>query len=137
MDNNDHTNSLTPILDTHVAPNELTASIDAHPVPLHASLLDDYVERNAFDDEDDEYITDYIDLVLFAIVSNAERAQKFQLNPTTLLLLEIRKHSSSIGRAGNCLNIHIQHLIQKFKSDINYDRLLSDIKNSVYRWELY
>jgi hypothetical protein len=133
VDNNDHANALTPILDTYVAPNEPNASIDAiaNPVPLHASLLDDYVERNAYDDDDGEYIADYIDLVLFAIVSNVERAKQFQLNPTTLLLLEIRRHSLSIVRAENCLNIHIQRHIQKFKSDIHYDGILSAIEDRV------
>jgi hypothetical protein len=69
-------------LAANVATNEPTASVDANPVPLHASLLDDYVERNAYNDDDDEYIADYIDLVLFAIVSNNERTKTYQLNPT-------------------------------------------------------
>ncbi len=96
MDNNDNAITLTPILDNYVATNEPTASIEANPVPLHTSLLDDYIERNAYDDNDDEYIADYIDLVLFAIVSNVERTKTYKLNPTKSLLLEIRNHSLSI-----------------------------------------
>jgi hypothetical protein len=46
---------------------------DPNPVPLHPSLLDDYVELNNFDDSDDDYISDYIDLVLFAIVTTIGR----------------------------------------------------------------
>jgi hypothetical protein len=131
VDNNDLANSLTPLLDTCVAPTGPTESPDTTPVPLHASLLDDYVARNAYDDDDDEYIADYIDLVLFAIVSNIERARNFQLNPTALLLLEIRQHSFSIVRAENCLNIHVRRLIQKFKSDIHYESTLSAIEDCV------
>jgi hypothetical protein len=37
-------------------------------VPLDSSLLADYVQHNAYDENDDEYLTDYIDLTLFAIV---------------------------------------------------------------------
>jgi hypothetical protein len=49
-----------------------------NPVPLHTSLLDDYVAMNAYNDDDDEYIADYIDLVMFEIVSNLERVKAFR-----------------------------------------------------------
>jgi hypothetical protein len=118
-------------LNDYVATPEPTAPTAANPVPLHTSLLDDYVERNNYDDDDDEYIADYIDLVLFAIVSNVELTKTYQLNPTESLLLEIRNNSRSIAKAKNCLNIHIRRLIQKFKSDINFDGIMSVIENQL------
>ena len=38
-----------------------TAAVDNEPspVPLHPDLLHDYVEHNSFDEDDDEYISDY------------------------------------------------------------------------------
>ena len=55
-----------------------------NPVPLHSSLLDDYVDTNHFDDGDEEYMNDYIDLVLYAIVLNIERQKAYQSNPTNV-----------------------------------------------------
>jgi hypothetical protein len=107
--------------------NEPTESIEDNPVPLHASLLNDYIDRNDYDNDDDEYVADYIDLVLFAIVSNLERTKVYQLTPTESLLMEIRNASQSIARAENCLNPHINRIILKFKSDINYDGIMSAV----------
>ncbi len=83
------------------------------PVPLHVSLLDDYVEHNSYDENDDEYISDYIDLTLFAIVQNVERQTEYRSNPTDALREEIDQHSISITRAENCLNTHIQRIVRE------------------------
>jgi hypothetical protein len=105
-------------MNNDVAPNEHanapTEPIEANPVSLHASLLNDYIERNDYDNNDDEYVADYIDLVLFAIVSNLERTKVYQLTRTESLLLEIRNASQSIAKAENCLNPHIKRIILKF-----------------------
>jgi hypothetical protein len=101
------------------------------PVPLQTYLQDDYVELNQFDDDDDESISDYIDLVLYAIIKNIERQTAYRLNPTDALLLEIREHSLSITLAENCLNIHIQRIIKNFKTTINYDALMSELNTPV------
>ncbi len=82
---------------------------------------------NAYNDDDDEYIADYIDLVMFAIVSNIERVKVFRQNPTNALQQVIHAQSNSITRAENCLNVHIQRLIRKFKSDVNYEGIMSDV----------
>ncbi len=84
---------------------------------------------NQFDDDDDEYIADYIDLVLYAIVSNIERQKSFRHNPTDALLQEILNHSASITRAENCLNIHIRRIIRNFKTFINYDECMLGLDN--------
>jgi hypothetical protein len=80
-------------------------------------------------DDDDEYIADYIDLVLYAIVSNIERQKGYQSNPTDALLQEILNHSASITRAENCLNIHIRRIIRNFKTSINYDACMLGLDN--------
>jgi hypothetical protein len=90
----------------------------ANPVLLHPSLLDDYVANNSYDESDDEYISDYIDLTLFAIVQNIERQREYRLNPSDALRNEIAIHSGSITRAEICLNIHIQRIIREFKRSI-------------------
>jgi hypothetical protein len=97
------------------------------PVPLHTSLLDDYVMHNSYDENDDEYTADYIDLILFAIITNVERQKTYRLNPTVALQNEIREHSISITSAENCLNEHIQRIIRNFKTSINYDALMSTL----------
>jgi hypothetical protein len=89
-------------------------------VPLHADLLLDYIENNAYDDDDDEYISEYIDLILFAIITNIERYNTYVFNPTAALLAEIQVHSSYISRAESCLNVHIQRIIRNFKSSLHY-----------------
>jgi len=104
-----------------------------NPVLLHTSPLEDYVAMNAYDDDDTEYIANYIDLVLFAIVSNLERVKVFHQNPTDALLQEIHNHSASITNAENCLNVHIRRLVGKFKLDVNYDGLMSEVSTSVTR----
>ena len=76
---------------------------------------------NRFDEDDDEYINDYIDLVLYAIVLNIERQKAYQRNPSDTLLQEITAHSASITSAENCLNIHIRRIIRNFKTSVNYD----------------
>jgi hypothetical protein len=88
----------------------------SNPVPLQPCLLEDYVEFNNYDEDDDEYITDYIDLVLFAIITNIERKNAYQRNPSNALLQEIIAHSASITRAENCLNVHIRRIILNFKT---------------------
>ncbi len=97
----------------------------APPVPLQASLLADYVEFNDYDDGNDEYILDYIDLILFAILTQIERSKQYQQNPTEALLHEISEHSAYISRAEKCLNVHIRRIIQNFKTTINYDVCMS------------
>jgi hypothetical protein len=84
------------------------------PVPLDSSLLADYIQHNAYDENDDEYITDYIDLTLFAIVQNMERLDEFRVNPTSTLMQDITEHSITITLAENCLNVHIQRIIRNF-----------------------
>ena len=100
---------------------------DPNPVPLLASLLEDYVNQNNFDDEDDEYISDYIDLVIFAIITNIERMNAYQHHPCNALMHEIHEHSASITRAENCLNVHIRRIIRQFKTTIKYDETMSHI----------
>jgi hypothetical protein len=100
---------------------------DPNPVPLLASLLEDYVDHNNFDDDDDEYISDYIDLVLFAIITNIERMNAYQQHPSNALMHEIHEHSASITRAENCLNVHIRRIIRQFKTTIKYDETMSRI----------
>ncbi len=97
-----------------------------NPVPLHPSLLDDYIANNAYDERDDECISDYIDLTLFAIVQTMERQREYLSNPSNALRNEIAIHSASITRAENCLNIHIQRIIRDFKNSIRYDESMSD-----------
>ena len=110
---------------------------NTNPVPLQPGLLEDYVEFNTFDDDDDEYVTDYIDLVLFAIITNIERQNAYQRNPSNALLQEIIAHSDSITRAENCLNVHIRRIIRNFKSTVNYDACMLGITpdNSVIEIE--
>ncbi len=79
-------------------------------VPLHADLLLDYIEHNSHDEDDDEYVSEYIDLILFAIITNIEQHKAYLLNPTTTLLDEIRVHSNYISRAESCLNVHMRGL---------------------------
>ncbi len=93
------------------------------PVPLHQDLLNDYVEHNSFDEDDDEYISDYIDLILFAIVTQLERRKAYLLNPTTALQDEIRTHETYISNAESSLNVHILRIIRNFKASINYDKV--------------
>ena len=100
---------------------------DPNPVPLLAPLLEDYVNHNNFDDDDDAYISDYIDLVLFAIITNIERMNAYQLQPSNALMYEIHEHSASITRAENCLNVHIRRIIRQFKTTIKYDETMSQI----------
>ena len=79
----------------------------ANPVPLHTSLLNDYVQHNAFDDDDDEYISDYIELILFTIVTNMECHKVYLKNPSLTLYNEIQAHSGYIATAESSLNVHI------------------------------
>jgi hypothetical protein len=104
-----------------------TAAMDnePHPVPLHPDLLHDFVMNNSFDEDDDEYISDYIDLILFAIVTQMERQKTYLLNPTSALLEDIRTHSTYISRAESSLNVHIVRIIRNFKASINYDAWMS------------
>ncbi len=94
-------------------------------VPLHVHLLADYIEHNAYNDDDDEYVSEYIDLVIFAIITNIERYNTYVLNPTAELLAEIQVHSGYISMAESCLNVHIQRIIRTFKASLYYDELMS------------
>ncbi len=104
-----------------------TAAVDNEqsPVPLHPDLLNDYVEHNSFDDDDDEYISDYIDLILFSIVTQMERLQSYLSNPTIALLGEIRAHDTYISNAESSLNVHITRIIRNFKVSVGYDECMS------------
>ena len=84
-------------------------------VPLHPDLLSDYVESNSFDEDDDEYVSDYIDLILFSIVTQMERIKAYLLNPTIALLGEIRAHDSYISTAESSLNVHIIRIIRNLR----------------------
>jgi hypothetical protein len=99
--------------------NELTA------VPLHPELLNDYVVSNSYDEDDDEYISDYIDLILFAILTQIERQKIYLRHPTNALLEEILTHSTYISRAESSLNVHIVRIIHNFKASTQYDAWMS------------
>jgi hypothetical protein len=58
---------------------------------------------NAFVDDDEDTISDYIDLVLFAIVQNMKRHQEFSLPQNHDLLQQMAEHIEYITRAENCL----------------------------------
>jgi hypothetical protein len=94
-------------------------------VPLHSDLLNDYVAHNLFDEGDDEYVSDYIDLILFAIITQVERYKAYSLNPTTALMDEIRAHEAYITNAESSLNVHIVRIIHNFKNTIRYDTYMS------------
>ena len=79
--------------------HELGTAIVEAEVPLHPDLLHDYVEYNSFDDGDDEYVSDYIDLILLAIITQVERCKTYSLNPTTALMDEISAHDAFITTA--------------------------------------
>ena len=72
-------------------------------------------------DDNEEAISDYIDLVLFAIVQNTKRHQEFLLNPNPDLSRQMAEHSEYITNAENCLNVHIRRIIRNFKTQIGYD----------------
>ncbi len=110
-----------------------SAIMDNEPssVPLHPDLLLDYIENNSYNDDDDEYVSEYIDLIIFAIITNITRYKHYVLNPTAALLAEIQKHSTYISRAESCLNIHIQRIIRNFKMTIQYDELMSGTSTTV------
>jgi hypothetical protein len=105
---------------------------ESNPVPLHSDLLNDYVQHNSFDDDDDEYISDYIDLILFAIVTQVERYKTYLLNPTTALMDEIRAHETYISNAESSLNVHIVRIIRNFKASINYDARMTGTMTEIY-----
>jgi hypothetical protein len=76
---------------------------------------------DAFVDDDEDTISDYIDLVLFAIVQNMKRHQEFSLTQNPGLLQQMAEHSEYITNAENCLNIHIRRIIRNFKTQVGYD----------------
>jgi hypothetical protein len=92
--------------------HELGTAIVEAGVPLHPDLLNDYVEHNSFDDGDDEYVSDYIDLILLAIITQVERYKTYSLNPTTALMDEIRAHEECITNAESSLNVHIVRIMR-------------------------
>jgi hypothetical protein len=104
---------------------------DPTPVPLHPDLLNDYVEHNNFDEDEDECISDYIDLILFAIVTQMERFKTYLLNPTIALLSEIRTHDLYISNAESSLNVHIIRIIHNFKVSVNYDACMPSTQNEL------
>jgi chromosome segregation ATPase len=87
--------------------------------------LDNESNPDTIDEDDDEHISDYIDMILFAIVTNMERHKAYLLNTTTSLLDEIYEHSASIANAESSLNIHVRRIIQNFKATIHYDASMS------------
>ena len=80
---------------------------------------------DTIDEDNDEHISDYIDLILFAIVTNLDRHKAYLLNPTVSLLNEIHEHSTYIANAESSLNIHIWRIIQNFKATLHYDAYMS------------
>ena len=73
-----------------------------------------------FPDESDEEVSAYIDLIILAIVNNAQRQEAYVKNPSVESLQEIRKHSTYITAAEGCTNVHVQRIIRNFKSLVKY-----------------
>ena len=77
-------------------------------------------------DEDDDQIAAYIDLIILAIVTNMERQHAYRAAPSVQLRHEITEHSRFITNAELCTNVHIQRIIRNFKTSIKYDDLNSN-----------
>jgi hypothetical protein len=75
---------------------------EVDPVSPHTDLLDLDDSRNAYNEDDDESVSEYIDLILLAIVSNLERHKTYRTTPTDALLVEINQCSAFITNAENC-----------------------------------
>ena len=58
-----------------------------------------------------------------------ERLEEFRENPTAALREDITEHSITITHVENCLNVHIQRIIRNFKTSINYDAKMADLKS--------
>jgi hypothetical protein len=98
---------------------------DDHELGSAVFEMDNEPNPDTIDEDDDEDISDYIDLILFAIVTNMERHKAYFLNQTRPLLDEIYEHSTYIANAESSLNIHIRRIIHNFKATIHYDALMS------------
>ena len=126
-----HDESASPATQSWWDDHELGTAIVEDEVTLHPDLLNDDVEHNSFDEGDDEYVSDYIDLILLAIIQQVERYKTYHLNPTPALFDELQAHEAYISNAESSLNVHIVRIIQNFKTIICYDTYLSSPKSQI------
>ena len=82
--------------------------------------IDIKLMHERFPDETDEEVSAYIDLIILAIVTNAQRQEAYVQNPSVESLQEIHKHSTYITAAEGCTNVHVQRIIRNFKSLVKY-----------------
>ena len=113
------------LVDNVNAPNRL--SVD----PIQSQDGNSLDGHNHYDDDDEDSISEYIDLILYAIVQNIERQREYRLSPKPQLLRDIHQHSSYITNAENCTNIHIQRIIRQFKTSVGYDPMTSESNEDV------